>query len=165
MESPPKPDLELEDNPQFQQREWRVQRICWVFFFAVIIAVMLGVIGNGILSRTELGAVGAPLRMEYQRFLRFHSPDELRLAIRSPGTTAKLIFESQYFKDIGVQSILPEPRTVMMTNEAVSLIFNAVPLEETRITISIRPDTVGNRAGWVAVDNHPRHAFSQFVYP
>lgn len=159
------PDLETGEDLRFQKREWKVQRVFWSLMYGVIIAVMLGVTGKGMLSHSRLGTADGPLQLDYERFLRYRSNDDLRIAVRSHRDITRLTFNSDYFNHIGVQRILPEPKAMLMTDKTVTLVFDNIPSEPTIVTITVSPDSIGRHHGWAAVDGGARHSFTQFVYP
>lgn len=157
--------LDLNNDPRAQRKGWMVQRGFWAFFYGLMIAVMLGIVGKGVLSYAEVESTDGSFRMQYERFLRYQAPDELRLTLFSAGHFTRVTFNSEYFRDVGVKRIIPEPREILMTTEAVTLIFTALPVEETRITVDVSPRTVGLQEAWIAVDNQSPIPFKQFIYP
>ena len=48
--------LKLEEKPVFQRLEWRIQRVGWVLWAAIVIAACAGLMGRGPLSATEASA-------------------------------------------------------------------------------------------------------------
>lgn len=78
-------DLSIDDDPGFQQHEWRVQRLGWIAALVVLLAAALGLFGGDILSQATAGEGG--LVVEYDRFIRFGAPTTLLLRL-SPEAVA-----------------------------------------------------------------------------
>jgi hypothetical protein len=66
--------LQIEQDLEYQQRAWTVQRVGRVMMALAVLAALAGLLGPGPLSRASAGATGDPLRLEYERFLRFQTP-------------------------------------------------------------------------------------------
>jgi hypothetical protein len=67
-------DLEIEEYIGFQRRDWAVRHIAWAILALVVLAALLGLFGNGILSKANLGDDEMPLQLEYERFGRYKAP-------------------------------------------------------------------------------------------
>ena len=63
--------LQIDENLQFQQREWRTSRAAWIVLLLTMAAMALGLFGNGPLSEARAGEPGDALWVEYSRFGRF----------------------------------------------------------------------------------------------
>jgi hypothetical protein len=159
------PELDISDDPHFQNREWKLQRLFWFLMYAVLLAVMLGAIGKGVLSYASLGSTDGHLKFEYERLLRYRAGDEMRITVSSPYDTTRVSFDSDYFRQIGIRRVFPEPKNILMTEDTAIMIFESISTEPTMVTITISPDHIGSHHGWISVDGGPRHPFTQFVYP
>lgn len=159
------PELDICDDPHFQKKEWKVQHLFWFLMYAVLLAVMLGAIGKGVLSYASLGGAGKTFQFEYERFLRYRANGEMRVTVSSPYDTTRVSFDSDYFRQIGIQRVFPEPKSILMTEDIAIMIFESISTEPTTVTITISPDRIGSHEGWIAVNGGARHPFKQFVYP
>ncbi|HEV2128712.1 MAG TPA: hypothetical protein VGR22_08850, partial [Thermomicrobiales bacterium] len=63
-------DLEVDEDIEFQEREWKVQRVGWALMLVVIVLALVGLFGTGPLSAVEREADDGTLVLEYQRFVR-----------------------------------------------------------------------------------------------
>lgn len=165
MPSSSPPELDICDDPRFQRREWKLQRLFWYLMYAVLLAVMLGAMGKGMLSRASIGGTASSLHFEYERFLRYRAGDELRITFNSPYDLTRISFDRGYFRSIGIQRIFPKPKNILMTDETAILVFESISSEPMTVTITISPDHAGLHHGWIAVNAKARHPFKQFVYP
>jgi hypothetical protein len=158
-------ELDICDDPHFQKKEWKVQHLFWFLMYAVLLAVMLGAIGKGILSYAGLSSTEGPLQFKYERFLRYRADGEMRITVSSPYDRARVTFDGDYFRQIGIKRVFPEPKSILMTEDTAIMIFESISTEPTMVTITISPDRIGSHHGWIAVDGGARHPFTQFVYP
>ena len=119
-------DLDIEQDLDFQQRSWRVQRAGWIAMALVTLLALLGLFGSGPLGNATAGEEGAPLRLEYGRFVRLGAPSHLRVHI-GPGTTpngeAHLWLSRAYLEEIEIQRITPEPDRVEAGPDRLTYIF------------------------------------------
>lgn len=82
--------MQLEEDPDFQTRSWRVQRLVWFLGLLVLIAGLLGFVGGGPLSADELELTGGT-RIHYPKFARFDHEERLRIEFPSGGPAQILI--------------------------------------------------------------------------
>lgn len=159
------PGLQIDPHLRQQEWEWRIQRISWVFFYALLAAILLGALGRGPLSQTRLQAPGGGFEMEYERFMRHLSPDLLRVTVRPASDHFRLRFENGYIERVQVEQIVPEPQETVSEEGATVFVFKAAAARPAQVEIYIRPQKIGAIEGRVALDDGPPQAFGHFVYP
>src|SRR5688572_20039263 len=119
-------ELDLAEDIAFERRSWVVQRIAWTIMSLILIAALLGLFGNGWLSKARMSIPGGALEIEYNRFVRFQAPGELRARI-SPSSTeenqAGLWVSREYLKSIELKQITPAPEREITTDEGVIYLF------------------------------------------
>lgn len=158
--------LEMDVDPEQESREWIVQRITWVVFTALLAAVALGLFGRGgPLSTSQVRSADGSIQIDYQRFIRNHSADTLRISALAHNNTAHVRMDSQYAKHIEVEVITPQPDRVVSEGDAIMFVFNTQPGTRLEAEISFHPNMVGRLNGWISVDGGSRQSFKQFVYP
>jgi hypothetical protein len=161
-------DLEISEDHDFQRKSWAVQRYCWAVMALVVLLGLLGLFGAGPLSKTSAGKEGSPLVLHYERFGRFRSPSTLVADLR-PGTAgveARLWLSSELLAGMQIEDIEPQPERVEAGPDQSALVFRLVaPGTPTRVTMSIRPETLGQIKGRISVDDAPAVRFAQFIYP
>jgi len=165
MPAPRYPGLEIDEKLSLQRREWRVQRVAWVFLYALLAAIAFGLVGGGPLSKADAGSGQAGLRMEYERFLRYQAPNTLRLTLQSEAPTLELRLDSAYVQDVELRTISPRPQRVVAHDGFLSFEFLAQSGANIPVSIELHPEQIGPAAGWVAVGDKPKVHFRQFVYP
>lgn len=157
--------LHLDEDFRQQKIEWRLQRIVWPLLVLLLVAVMAGLLGQGPIARASVGSPEAGITMEYRRFVRQTTPDQLVVRLQAGAQRVRLRIDGRYLDAVAVERVFPEPETVLSGPQAATLEFDARPGEWTVVRIELRPQEVGTVDGWIAVDEGPPHAFSQFVYP
>ena len=74
-------ELQLDEDPRFQERMWRIERLGWWAIGGILVAAAAGLFGHGLASRATL-AIPDPARpashltLEYDRFTRAHSESQ-----------------------------------------------------------------------------------------
>ena len=158
--------LEINEDLQFQRREWRVQRIGWWLLTAFVAAAALGLFGGGVLSQAVAGDANGPLRVEYERFLRAGTRQRLSIQVRrasaAAGEELQLQINRAYFEAMRVEDIAPQPLSMAVDGENVTLRFGPAS-EQFTIIVDAQPLEPGRlwavlRLGVSTV------TFNQFAY-
>ncbi len=166
MEQQQYPGLQIDSDMQQQHREWKMQRIAWVLLSVLLIAVLLGAFGRGgpISTASKTSADGR-LRIDYERFVRNHTPDKLQLAFQAQSETARVKLSGEYVRKIRIEHITPTPVRASSDQDGIVLVFDTRPAAMTQAAIHFSPEEIGKLEGWIALDGRQPHAFNQFVYP
>lgn len=159
------PGLEIDENLKQERAEWILQRIAWTLCTVLMAGIFFGLLGRGPLSEAQLRSEDGAIRVEYDRFLRNHSPDSMKITIETPSDTVRLSLGSEFTENVQIESILPPPREAIGGEGMITYIFNTQPKARMQATIYFTPQKTGRMEGWVAADAKPRLVFSQFVYP
>jgi len=126
--------LELDENQDFQRREWRVQRIAWGALTVFVAAAALGLFGDGPLSHAAAGTASAPMWVQYERFVRSGTSSRITVRCQMPERSAQnealLRVSRAYFDSIRIDRLTPEPISIDMGPETAILRF-AAPLDAT----------------------------------
>ena len=166
--------LEIDEDPAFQERSWRLQRRLWVALAAVLALGLLGLFGDGPLARTTAtgGGVNPPLRLEYQRFGRHRASMDLNIdlppeADAGPGPVeARLRLGRDYLDAVVIESIEPRPERVEASpGGSVHVFRRRDPRRSCRITFRLRALRRGLVTGHVGLDDAPALRFTQLIYP
>lgn len=167
MEQNAQRSIEMDDDPRQQDIEWVIQRIAWLLLTALLVAVALGLFGRGgPFSKVGAMAEDGSVRVEYQRFLRYHSPDVLQVSIeKAASRTVRLRMDSQYARHIQIERITPDPQQELGEDGAVTYLFNVQPGAKVDVSFHFAPEKYGKLDGWISLDNGSRLPFAHFVYP
>jgi hypothetical protein len=161
--------LDLDEDMEFQEKDWRAERIAWVFMALFVIAGLLGVFGRGGISNASQKSADNKMEVKYQRFLRYHTEDELEIKINrnTKSNSLHLLLGKAFNKKIQVQSIDPKPEKMLITEKGVLYIFPVAPaLRKANITFYIKPEKMGSLQTYIACNEEGSQVqFNQYIYP
>jgi hypothetical protein len=159
------PDLQLDEDLDFQRREWRASKILWIVVLAIMTATALGVFGSGALSSGERRTPDGALAIEYQRFTRFGASSRLSVSLATtPGSPVELSLSSAYLDAMSIVAIVPQPIAQEPADGGVRFRWTAAASRATRVHFDVQPV---KRLLVRGVLGAPQHSieFWQFVYP
>ncbi|WP_334187940.1 hypothetical protein [Noviherbaspirillum sp.] len=166
MEQQQYPGLQIDSDMRQQHREWKIQRIAWALLFALLIAILLGLFGRGgPISTTSVESADGMLRIDYERFVRNHTPDKLQLTFQAQSETARVKLSGDYAQKIRIEHITPTPVRTTSDQDGIVFVFDTRPSAVTEASIHFSPDGFGKLEGWIALDGRQPHPFNQFIYP
>lgn len=162
-------DLELDQDLDFERRNWTVERVAWVIMAIVGLAALAGLFGPGPLSKTSIGEQGEPLWLEYSRFGRFKAPLTLRVHV-GPNTgqqsPMRIWLSREYLEAVQIEQISPQPGQVEAGPEQLTYVFpRSEPQRSTAISFALKAEQIGRQRGCVGLTNGPTLCFRQFIYP
>jgi hypothetical protein len=155
--------LELDEDLEFQTKEWRFQRVGVAILFLFVLAAFLGFTGmGGPMSHGEAGERGGPLHVEYQRYVRRNAPASIKLHLRGEPGDVRFWVSAPYFEHVRVDSIVPTPQLVSIeTNRHVYTIRTVSP--DTTVTLELEHQTIGHRDAEVGIVEGPSVRFTQWA--
>lgn len=111
--------LEIDEDVDFQRREWFWQRVGFGLLAVFVLAAALGVTGaGGVLSGGEISDPSGRLRIEYQRMVRRGAASEVRLHLQNdPPGFVQFWIASPYLEFVNIESIEPEPETITVESD------------------------------------------------
>ncbi|MFN0091699.1 MAG: hypothetical protein ACKVWR_15735 [Acidimicrobiales bacterium] len=155
-------ELELDERPDYQRPQWKVDRAAPVALYALILAALAGLLGAGPLSAGSAAAPGVAL--DYARFLRSGAPTELRVrmdADRAVGGEHRVEVDRRYLEQSRTERVTPEPAAVEAGLAALVFVFaQAAPDASLQATFQLTPQGLWRQHGRVG-----EVTFTQFVYP
>lgn len=158
--------LELDQDLEFQRREWVAERIGWFAIAALLVAALLGVFGSGPLSSASSG--DDLVRIDYERFGRLLTPVKLRVQLgegASAEGVARVWIASHYLESMELEGVTPEPDATEAHADRVVFAFVMGDGGPGAVTFHMRPDGFGALTGRVGLVDGPELRFWQFVYP
>jgi hypothetical protein len=160
--------LQIDENLDFQRREWRWQRVGWVALALFVIAAAAGVFGGGPLSQASAGAPDGALHVEYERFVRRGAAQQVRIRARAAGATAAqplaLDVSRAYYEDMRIQRVQPEPESVDIGPAHVTLRFKRAGEGDLTILIDAEPRRAGRFSADIRSAGGGAVTFRQFSY-
>ncbi|HWO42426.1 MAG TPA: hypothetical protein VNO43_11545 [Candidatus Eisenbacteria bacterium] len=154
-------NLQIEEDPGFQTREWQVQRAGWAILGLLAALAALGVFGTGVFSRTSVQADG--LKVEYERFGRLRRPDAFRISFNAQGP-GQVLISREYLDHFTIEDISPRPDRVEATAGWLAYSF---PVRDgmATVTFHLQPEAFGRISGAVRLADGESITFEQFIYP
>lgn len=160
-------DLEIDQDLDFQKKEWRVERIGWVIMGLILLAGLFGLFGQGPLSAVTAG--NNPLEVTYGRFERLLSPVavEIQALPADPGAQdLRVMVDRDWLSNYQVSRISPEPDSIELTPDTQIFVFKVNQAgQPLQITFDLQPQKIGMHRGQIGLENGPEVQLNQFVYP
>jgi hypothetical protein len=161
--------LDLQEDPKFQETEWRLQRLAWVIWAALIVAALLGLLGPGPLSNSESSTPDGLLTVGYERFLHYHHPTQLEISLLSSGRSeepARIRVSRSLLDRIQILRIEPEPERSELSPDGIVYTFpQAEATEHGKVLFHVEFEKSGTTTGQIGLVGAEPATFSQFVYP
>jgi hypothetical protein len=158
--------LQIEQDLEFQRREWRVQHVGWWFLTAFVLAAAAGLFGGGPLSHARAGDPSR-LQAEYERFTRVGAHTRILLRGRAdPGQPLDVAFERTYFEGFRVDRVVPEPESVRFGGADVTLRFRPDVIQDGGYTVilDLEPLVGGARHASIKAAGAATLTYRQFAY-
>lgn len=160
-------DLQIDDDMNFQRKEWQVERIGWIVMALLALAGLLGLFGEGPLS--NINAANGPIEVEYDRFERLMSPAQMVVQIApeaAQGEEVRLRVGRKLLDGLEVQDISPQPDSMELTPENIVYVFKVnEPNAPMRIKFDLQTAKAGSHSGQVGVESGAAVDVRQFIYP
>ena len=156
--------LQIDEDIDFQRKEWRWQRAGIVLMFLVVIGALLGLTGiGGPLSRAEAADPSGAVHLEYERFVRRGARATITLHLGGSGGERRLWVTAPYFRNVVVESVAPIPRTVSVEQDRHVYTFDASGSIVT-VILHVEHTSVGRIEGEVGLAGGPSVRFSQWSF-
>lgn len=161
--------LQIDDNPRFQARTWKAQRVGWALFAGMLLAAGAGVFGAGPISRTSAGSPAAGLRVEYERLARRAVPTEIIVHLGGGDPAAEsvsLVLGGEYPGAAELQSSLPPPSGGGTRPEGAVLRFDAGGGSGARqLVLYVKFNRAGAVRGTIGLAGGPTLTLNHWIYP
>ena len=155
--------LEIDQDLQFQRKEWLAQRIGIGFLFLFVLAALLGFTGmGGPMSHGEAGEPGGAIHVEYQRFVRRGTLSAVKLHLRGVPDELRFWVGAPYIERVRIDSVAPAPELVSVETGRHVYLIHAGSSDIT-VTIQVEHEATGRLQGDVGIVSGPSVRFSQLV--
>ncbi|HJQ78735.1 MAG TPA: hypothetical protein VJ828_02210 [Lacipirellulaceae bacterium] len=161
--------LDVQHDDSFQKSEWRIQRVGWAVWIAIVIAALAGLLGTGPLSHADSTASDESLSVQYDRFLHYHKPAVLEVLVNSRARDdqpLRLKVSQSFLDSIQILRIEPEPVEQSLSADGVVYTFPQDGASQLRkILVHFEFEDFGMCKGRVELIGGGSVSFQQFVYP
>jgi hypothetical protein len=161
--------LQIDEDPAFQARSWRVQRVGWGVFVVLIIGGLCGLFGSGPLSRATAGSAGDGFEVEYDRFARAHAAATFVIHVNrrlARNDELGILLAGDVIDAIELESSTPPADGTRVTPDGAVLRFKTDRQAGTlTIVLYAKPRRPGALTSRIRVEGGPAHDIRQFVYP
>lgn len=161
--------IQIEDDPAYQRREWRFERIGWVLMAVLLVAGLLGLLGYGPLSDTRAGTPGT-LTVNYDRLQRASAPSEYHIDVAptlARDGQLRLRFDNALLAEIELDSVLPQPVQMRSGPGYTEFVFamDAAEGPPARLQFQFHPATFGHVRGRVTATGAQPLVIDQIIFP
>lgn len=154
-------DLEIEEYLPLQKTGWVVQRIGLGIMLLFVLLALLGLFGDGILSKRTTKTKN--ITLTYERFYRHEGSMELRINVAENNKVdLDVAFPVEYLENFEIRSILPEPKANRTGQGKVRYVFDV--RGKINIVYYLTPRQSGTLTGTVEV-NDAIFSIEQYIYP
>lgn len=118
-------EMDVDDDPAFQERLWTAMRVGWVAMLAVIVAALLGFTGKGgtfARSVVEEGEV----RGIFPRVARWVTPDHVAVEVAHAAGPITIELPAEFSRVYELDRVQPQPAQVVVTPSGERYTFAAL---------------------------------------
>ena len=139
-----KGSLQIDEDLEFQRKEWLAQRFGIGCIAVLVIGAALGFTGlGGPVSHAGAGAPGGPLYIEYDRFVRRGAKATMKLHFHSdPPGFIQFWVSAPYLEEVILDSVAPAPQTVTVEGSRHVYTIRAASPDVT-VTVAMEHQTYG----------------------
>lgn len=134
----------------------------------VLLATLLGLFGDGILSRAQSGSLQT-FSVSYDRLLRSSAPAQYRFRVNPAaldGDSLRLRISQSLVDRMEVESIVPQPTRQIAGPGYTEFVFAVMAGHRiAQVDFRYRPATFGRQRGTASIAGAHPLAIDQFVYP
>jgi hypothetical protein len=171
MKEPVHRDLHSRNYPVnedmvLQRKVWRFERLGWYGLVVLIGLTLAGLFSKGPLSSAEARSVDGHLRVEYQRFLRNGSSDEVIVYLQGkPREPVEVEISGELLRGFEIEMLQPQPLKASAAGEGVRLWVLSDNAGRAIVHLTVRSDGVGSFKTHVSLPTGTSLGFSQLIYP
>jgi hypothetical protein len=152
-------ELEIEEEIGLHKKGWVVQRVGWVLLFAFILSAVLGLFGEGPLSKRVVNT--GTIKTEYERFGRHEHETPIKFDSKSESISIVSV-PQHYLNEFKLSKVVPEPESQSSSEGYINYTFKGE--HNYNVTFYFDPLKFGNESGVIKVNSYSI-PFNQTIYP
>lgn len=159
--------LELDADPDFHARLWKIQFIGWIAIGLLLAATVAGAFGGGPLAWETRTVLDGRVQVEWPRISRYRLPEKLSVRLAEPLEDEQIVirFDDRFLRQVQIETVQPWPDGGTMIANGGSYAFSAPQAGDIHITMWFRPMERWSVAGSVTVNGSEPVELSTFVFP
>lgn len=160
-------DLEILQEPEFQRREWLVERVGWALLTLFVVAGLLGLLGPGPLGDATATGDQGLVEVSYGRVAHYEADDFLSFRLDPAAVeedTVTVTLTGSWLSGVDVQGVSPAPGEELVTDDGVVYEFAVEEPGDLTVTVAFRAQDVGPLTADVAVGTDSL-SLTQYVLP
>lgn len=159
-----RPDgLQLDEHRTRQERYWRIQRVAWWSFGAIMMLAALGLTGGG--GAFHMRTVAFPTAtVEVPRVTRWQGSDGMTITFHDAAPRHEIRITQPFFDRFSIERIQPEPFRTMLLTGAQSMVFPSAGDPPHHVGIDLRAGGFGWTAFYITIGDRTRRV-SLIVLP
>ena len=162
-------DLELDQDTDFDRKQWRFERAGWAVIALIVVVASLGVFSVGPLAPASAGSAQSGLQVRYSRFARKMAPTMLEITLgekAGKNGKARVWISRDYIERFEVLHVTPDPASVEAGGHRIIYEFDvSKPPETTGVTFHLRSETAGIFDAEAGLEDGPTVPIRQTLYP
>lgn len=156
---------ESEESLAYQRKSWRVQRVGWVLMGIFLVLGMLGLFGDGPLTRARARSAGG-FEVRYSRVWRLQTEARVELTA-VPDSAGQVIVSLQesLLSRADIRSVSPKPRQIEAVPGGQRIVFDARGDGPVTLRVGITPTRIGRLRTRLATPNRASVSLTVLVLP
>jgi hypothetical protein len=130
--------LEVNEDRDYQRREWRIEHIGYAIWAVILAAALAGAFGSGPLSDRERKSADGSLYARYEGIDRLHSEFEILLRFARPPVrdgAVRLAVGAGILQDVVIERV--QPASARVTNATGRLIYEFPAADPVEMTVRL----------------------------
>lgn len=157
----------VNENYHLLKFEYIFRQVGFVILLAIIVAALVGLFSQGVVSSVEKINATKSVRLDYERFGRRQTESRMQLTflVKAAGkSTINLTTENSNAYEPG--SVWPQPDSMYSRGRTLYIVYDALKTgDNITVWIFITPSRAGKWNNVIHVNNEPGIQFWQFIYP
>lgn len=160
-------DLASPEVAQYHRVDYFIQRVGWICMLLILVAAVLGYLGQGPLTHRRVVTADGALSVDYYRVERYESPAKLMIRVQDlpRAEPLRLYVSKTFFDHTTPETVSPLPIATRIEGDEVVYDFAVSGAEELTIVYRYRHNDTGRLNYQIRHHNGTPLAIRQFVLP
>ncbi|MBD1552691.1 hypothetical protein [Pseudomonas typographi] len=156
----------VEEDIALQLRTWRFERIGLAVLLLLILLALLGLFSKGPLSNANASSSDGQLSVEYQRFSRNDTEEQLHITLRAaPGQQLAVVLDPALLQAANIEAMHPLPGPSRSQGQGLSIPMLADPQGVAALYLTLRTQGIGLFRCHLQASTGQALTINKFIYP